>query len=52
MIVVASFFLVQVADAQLFNWGIKGGLGFSSTKPATLNVRVKGASVRNLTIQF
>jgi hypothetical protein len=29
-ILVASFFMVQVADAQLFKWGIKGGLGFSS----------------------
>lgn len=31
-ILLASFFLVQVADAQLFKWGIKGGLGFSSVQ--------------------
>ena len=31
-ILVASFFMVQVADAQLFKWGIKGGLGFSTVK--------------------
>lgn len=30
LILVASFFLVQAADAQLFNWGLKAGLGFSS----------------------
>ncbi len=31
-ILLASFFLVQVADAQLFKWGIKGGIGFSSVQ--------------------
>ena len=34
-IVVASFFLIQVSNAQLFNWGLKGGVGFSSL---TINV--------------
>ena len=29
-IAVATFFLVQTSNAQLFNWGIKGGIGFSS----------------------
>jgi len=29
-IAVAAFFLVQTSNAQLFNWGIKGGIGFSS----------------------
>jgi hypothetical protein len=32
LILLASFFLVQVADAQLFKWGLKGGLGFSSVQ--------------------
>ena len=31
-IAVASFFLVQVSNAQLFNYGIKAGIGFSSLK--------------------
>ena len=29
-IAIASFFLVQASEAQLFNYGIKGGVGFSS----------------------
>jgi hypothetical protein len=32
LIVVASMFLVNMADAQLFKIGIKGGIGFSSIK--------------------
>lgn len=32
LIAVASFFLVQVSNAQLFSYGIKGGIGFSSLK--------------------
>jgi hypothetical protein len=32
LIAVASFFLVQVSNAQLFNYGIKAGIGFSSLK--------------------
>lgn len=30
LIAVASFFLVQASNAQLFNYGIKAGIGFSS----------------------
>jgi len=30
LIAIASFFLVQVSNAQLFSYGIKAGLGFSS----------------------
>ena len=30
LILVASFFLFQVADAQLFKYGLKAGVGFSS----------------------
>jgi len=30
LIIIASFFLLQVSNAQLFNYGIKGGIGFSS----------------------
>ena len=48
MIVVASFFLVQVADAQLFNWGIKGGLGFSSIKIEDIRGIEDGADVYDL----
>ena len=29
-IAIASFFLVQVSNAQLFSYGIKAGIGFSS----------------------
>ena len=29
-IAIAAFFLVQTSNAQLFKWGIKGGIGFSS----------------------
>ena len=32
LIAIASFFLVQVSNAQLFNYGIKAGIGFSSLK--------------------
>lgn len=32
LVAIASFFLVQVSNAQLFNYGIKGGIGFSSLK--------------------
>ena len=38
LIIAASFFLVQVADAQLFKIGIKGGLGYSSLKFEDLTV--------------
>lgn len=31
-VAIASFFLVQVSNAQLFNYGIKAGIGFSSLK--------------------
>lgn len=40
LIAAALFFLVQVSNAQLFNYGIKGGIGFSSL---TIN-DVKGIS--------
>ena len=30
LILVASVFLLQVADAQLFKYGLKAGVGFSS----------------------
>jgi hypothetical protein len=36
LILAASFFLVQVADAQMFKIGIKGGLGYSNLKVSDL----------------
>jgi hypothetical protein len=48
MIVVASFFLVQVADAQMFNWGIKGGLGFSSIQITDITGIEDGSDVYDL----
>lgn len=32
LVLVASFFLFQVVDAQIFKYGIKAGIGFSSIK--------------------
>jgi hypothetical protein len=32
LILVASFFMVQLADAQMFSFGLKGGIGFSTVK--------------------
>ena len=32
LVLIVSFFLVQIADAQMFKIGIKGGLGYSNLK--------------------
>lgn len=47
-ILMASFFLVQVADAQLFSWGIKGGLGFSTVKISDITDIDDGQDVYDL----
>lgn len=48
IILVASFFLVQSADAQLFKWGIKAGLGLNSLKIADLTDIQDGSDVYDL----
>lgn len=44
----ASFFLVQSADAQLFQWGIKAGLGLNSLKIADLTGIQDGSDVYDM----
>ncbi len=48
LIAIASFFLVQVSNAQLFNYGIKAGIGFSSLKINDLTGISDGSDVYNL----
>jgi hypothetical protein len=48
LILVASFFLANVADAQLFSWGVKGGLGFSSVKISDITGIQDGSDVYDL----
>ena len=48
LIAVASFFLVQVSNAQLFNYGIKAGIGFSSLKINDLTGISDGSDVYDL----
>lgn len=48
LIVLASFFLVQFADAQMFSWGIKGGLGINQMKVSDLTDLGSGADVYDL----
>jgi len=47
-IAIASFFLVQTSNAQLFNYGIKGGIGFSSLKINDLTGISDGSDVYDL----
>ena len=47
-IAVAAFFLVQSSNAQLFNFGIKGGIGFSSLKIEDITGIDDGDDVYNL----
>jgi hypothetical protein len=47
-IAVASFFLVQASNAQLFNYGIKGGIGFSSLSINDLTGISDGTDVYDL----
>lgn len=48
LILLTSFFLVQVADAQLFKWGLKGGLGFSTVKITDITGIQDGSDVYDL----
>jgi len=48
LILAASFFLVQFADAQLFSYGIKGGLGVNQMKVSDLTDLGSGADVYDL----
>ena len=47
-IVVASLFLVQVSDAQIFKYGIKAGVGFSSVKISDVTGLSSGGDVYDL----
>ncbi len=47
-IAIASFFLVQVSNAQLFNYGIKAGIGFSSLSINDLTGISDGSDVYDL----
>jgi len=48
LILVASFFLVQSTDAQMFQWGVKAGLGINSLKIADLTDIEDGGDVYSL----
>jgi hypothetical protein len=48
LILVASFFLANVAEAQLFSWGVKGGLGFSSVQISDITDIQDGSDVYDL----
>ena len=48
LIVVASLFLVQVSDAQIFKYGIKAGIGFSSIKMDDVTGISEGSDVYDL----
>lgn len=48
LILAASFFMVQLADAQLFSYGIKAGLGINQLKVSDLTDLGSGADVYDL----
>lgn len=48
LVAIASFFLVQVSNAQLFNYGIKAGIGFSSLKMEDITNISDGSDVYDL----
>ena len=48
LVLVASMFVFTMADAQLFKWGIKGGVGFSSLKMEEITGIDDGTDVYNL----
>lgn len=48
LVAIASFFLVQVSNAQLFNYGIKAGIGFSSLKMDDITGISDGSDVYDL----
>ena len=45
---VASLFIFTMADAQMFKWGIKGGIGFSSIKMDEITGISDGSDVYDL----
>ena len=47
-ILLASFFLVQTTHAEMFQWGIKAGLGINSLKIADLTGIEKEVDVYDL----
>jgi len=48
LVLVASFFLANAAEAQLFSWGAKAGLGFSSVKISDITGIQDGSDVYDL----
>jgi hypothetical protein len=48
LVLVASFFLSNAAEAQLFSWGAKAGLGFSSVKITDITGIQDGSDVYDL----
>ena len=48
LVLVASMLMFTMADAQLFKWGIKGGVGFSSLKMEDITGIDDGTDVYNL----
>ncbi|MCK5135389.1 MAG: PorT family protein [Bacteroidales bacterium] len=48
LVLVASFFIFQVTDAQMFKYGIKAGIGFSSLKIEDITGIDDGNSVYDL----
>ncbi len=48
LIVVVSLFIVQVSDAQIFKYGIKAGIGFSSIKMDDVTGISDGSDVYDL----
>ncbi len=48
LVLVVSMFVFTMADAQLFKWGIKGGVGFSSLKMEEIMGIDDGTDVYNL----
>ncbi len=48
LVLVASLFLVQITDAQMFKIGIKGGLGYSNLKIEDLTDVGSGEDVYDL----
>jgi len=48
LVFVASLFIFTMADAQMFTWGIKGGIGFSSINMDDITGITDGSDVYDL----
>lgn len=48
LVFVASLFMFTMADAQMFTWGIKGGIGFSSINMDDITGITDGSDVYDL----